>query len=106
MRIGLCGYGNMGRHHSQLFRKHAPAVELAGIADASAERRELARVADVPGEEDDPAHAPPGDHILEGGAGRLPFESEHEPLAVPSHRYPPSGTARLRIAPAPWNMPL
>lgn len=42
MRIGLCGYGSMGRHHSQLFRKHIPVVELAGVADASAERRELA----------------------------------------------------------------
>jgi len=42
MRIGLCGYGNMGRHHSQLLQKHDPSLELVGIADVTAERRELA----------------------------------------------------------------
>ncbi len=42
MRIGLCGYGSMARHHSQLLNKHNPGVELVGIADVTEERRKLA----------------------------------------------------------------
>lgn len=42
MRVGLCGFGNMGRHHAQMLKKHDPDIELCGIADLRPERRQLA----------------------------------------------------------------
>jgi len=41
MRVALCGYGNMGRHHAQMLKKHGADVELCAIADAREERRQL-----------------------------------------------------------------
>ena len=41
MRVALCGYGNMGRHHGQMLKKHGADVELCAIADAREERRQM-----------------------------------------------------------------
>ncbi|NMA42603.1 MAG: Gfo/Idh/MocA family oxidoreductase [Oligosphaeraceae bacterium] len=42
MRVALCGFGSMGRHHAQLLSKHEPPVEFCGIADVRKECRTLA----------------------------------------------------------------
>jgi predicted dehydrogenase len=41
MRVGLIGYGGMGRHHAQQIAAN-PALELAAIADAAEEARQRA----------------------------------------------------------------
>jgi len=41
MRVALCGYGNMGRHHAQLLKRHGADVKLCAVADAREERRQL-----------------------------------------------------------------
>ena len=42
MKVGLCGFGGMGRTHAQLLQKHAD-VKLVAVADAEEERRQLAK---------------------------------------------------------------
>ena len=41
IRVGLIGYGNMGRSHGQLLLKHED-VKLLAVADAREERRAMA----------------------------------------------------------------
>lgn len=41
IKVGLCGYGGMGRHHASLFSKQAD-VELVAVADAEPELRRQA----------------------------------------------------------------
>jgi predicted dehydrogenase len=41
MRVALCGYGSMGRHHAQMLKKHGADVELYAIADVQEERQNL-----------------------------------------------------------------
>ena len=48
MRVALCGFGNMGRHHAQMLLRHDPPVEFCGIAELREERRALA-AEDFPG---------------------------------------------------------
>ena len=42
MKVGLCGFGGMGRTHAQLLQKHAD-VQLVAVADAQAELRQQAK---------------------------------------------------------------
>lgn len=42
MKVGLCGFGNMGRTHAQLLQKHSD-VRLVAVADAEEELRQKAK---------------------------------------------------------------